>query len=195
MKNRRPLFLAVGAVVVVAVALVAWWLISPLFLTNQVDEQFPMTRNATMPAGVDRAGAEATMMAASKGETKADEGMTDTMNAAVLVKQGKFRDADSFHKGSGDAIIYRLADGTHVLRLQNFSSTNGPDLRVWLTSANTISGGGDVLAAQYVDLGPLKGNVGNQNYDIPADVDINGQMSVVIWCRAFSVLFSSAIFG
>ena len=73
--------------------------------------------------------------------------------------------------------------------------TNGPDLRVYLVRHPDPSESSDVKKGEYVDLGPLKGNIGNQNYAIPAGTDVAQFASAVVWCRAFSVLFASAPFG
>lgn len=121
-------------------------------------------------------------------------GMTGTIPPAapVRVKAGQFRDADAFHKGSGRATIYRAPDGSHLLRLEEFRVTNGPDLHVLLTPHADPKGRGDATAPGYVDLGKLKGNLGNQNYPIPAGVDAAAQGSVVIYCLPFQVVFSVA---
>ena len=111
---------------------------------------------------------------------------------ALKLKSGEFEDADSFHKGSGIATIYRGPDGSHLLRLEELSVTNGPDLHVILSPHQNPEKRADVTAAGYVDLGKLKGNKGNQNYDIPGDVDIAAQGSVVIYCVPFHVVFSVA---
>ena len=121
-----------------------------------------------------------------------NEAMTEAMTAAGAVKIGTFRDGDSRHHGSGRATIYRLEDGSHILRLEDFRVTNGPDLRVYLSSHPDPENPRDVKDQGYLELGKLKGNRGNQNYEIPAGVDINGQQSVVIYCKPFSVVFSVA---
>ena len=118
---------------------------------------------------------------------------TPTPAGAVKLKVGEFMDQDSIHRGSGTAIIYRGPDGSLLLRLENFSVTNGPDLHVYLSPHHNPDRGGQVRAAGYVDLGELKGNRGNQNYPIPAGVDIGIQQSVVIYCVPFSVVFSVAM--
>ena len=118
---------------------------------------------------------------------------TATAEATVLLlKSGSFRDADSFHKGSGTATIFRGPDGTLVLRLEDFGVTNGPDLHVYLSPHPDPQNPSQVKTAGYVDLGELKGNVGNQNYFIPEGVDVGPQQSVVIYCVPFSVVFSVA---
>lgn len=91
---------------------------------------------------------------------------------------------DEFHNAEGVAKIIQLADGTDILRLENFKATNGPDLYVYLST--------DKTNADIVNLGRLKGNIGNQNYLIPAGTDITKYNTALIWCRAFSVIFGSA---
>ncbi len=115
-----------------------------------------------------------------------------TSASTSKVKSGNFRNGDSFHKGSGQAVIHRLADGSRLLRLENFKSTNGPDLRVYLASHPAPKESADVKDKGFVDLGGLKGNIGNQNYPIPASADLSKSGSIVIWCRSFSVIFSVA---
>ncbi|HQY72235.1 MAG TPA: DM13 domain-containing protein [Aestuariivirga sp.] len=105
---------------------------------------------------------------------------------------GEFRDADSVHHGKGTATIFENDSGTKVLRFTNFESTNGPDLKVWLVKAENIKASADVKASTWVGLGPLKGNIGDQNYVIPSDVNLSDYKSVVIWCEQFGVLFSAA---
>lgn len=92
---------------------------------------------------------------------------------------------------TGNATVYELEDGSRTLRLEDFESTNGPNLFVYLTAADADDPDAE-LDADYVDLGALRGNVGNQNYDIPADVDLDVYDTVVIWCRPFSVAFGAA---
>ncbi|KAG1668236.1 hypothetical protein GQR58_018020 [Nymphon striatum] len=107
------------------------------------------------------------------------------------LKSGTFKDADSAHKGKGNAQILQTADGA-VLRLTEFEVTNGPDLEVWLVKASTPEKSADVKASEWVSLGQLKGNIGDQTYKIPDGTDIDSYGSVVIWCEQFGVLFSPA---
>jgi hypothetical protein len=92
---------------------------------------------------------------------------------------------------TGQATVYRLQDGSRTLRLEDFQSTNGPDLFVYLTVADE-SDTDPQLDADAVDLGVLRGNVGNQNYAIPAEVDLDRYDTVVIWCRRFTTSFGAA---
>ena len=192
LKNKWVWF---GAGLVVGIPLVAfgWWLIAPLFMDTEVNEDFPLTENATIPADISRSEAETVMMTMAKVETKMDEEMPEEMMQAanVVLKSGAFRDGDSFHKGEGSATVYRLADGTQVLRFEDFRVTNGPDLRVLLVKHDDPQGRGDVDEG-YEEIAKLKGNVGNQNYTIPNSIDVADYGSIVIYCKPFHVVFSVA---
>ena len=94
---------------------------------------------------------------------------------------------DGIHNAEGLAKVIRLDDNSMILRLENFKATNGPDLYVYLATDNG--------ASNFVNLGRLKGNIGNQNYEIPEGTDLSRYNTVLIWCRAFSVLFGSARLG
>jgi len=96
---------------------------------------------------------------------------------------GTFVDGDWIHKTQGTARIITLDDGSSVLRLEDFKTTNGPDVYVYLAT--------DDKATEFVDLGRLKANNGNQNYELP-DVDLSKYDKVLIWCKAFSILFGTA---
>ena len=120
------------------------------------------------------------------------EAMPAGMEAAAKLRVGAFRDADGFHKGSGDASIYRLADGSYLLRVEEIKVTNGPDLRILLSDHPGPMSKSALQDSNYVELDKLKGNIGNQNYPIPADVDALSYSSVVIYCKPFHVLFSVA---
>ncbi|WUH33305.1 DM13 domain-containing protein [Streptomyces sp. NBC_00445] len=99
------------------------------------------------------------------------------------------------HATSGLVKLVRLSDGSHVVRLENLDTSNGPDLRVWLTDAPVKEGtaGWHVFDdGEYVSLGKLKGNKGSQNYAVPADADLSRYTSVSIWCDRFDVSFGAA---
>ncbi|MEU9860144.1 DM13 domain-containing protein [Streptomyces sp. NPDC047971] len=99
------------------------------------------------------------------------------------------------HATTGTVKLIRLPDGTHTVRLEGLETSNGPDLRVWLTDAPVKEGvaGWRVFDdGKYVSLGKLKGNRGDQNYAVPAGVDPSGFSSVTIWCDRFDVSFGAA---
>ena len=121
-------------------------------------------------------------------DTESDETMPDE---PTVLAMGEFIEIDRIHSGEGMATIYELPDGSRVLRFENFRVTNGPDLHVILTTSADPRSRSEV-GDDYVDLGQLKGNVGNQNYEIPADVDLESIQSVVIYCQPFHVVFSTA---
>ena len=108
---------------------------------------------------------------------------------AVLV-QGQFKSIA--HETRGTAAVYRLADGSTVLRLTEFATSNGPDVRVYLVAAPDASDNETVTRAGFVELGKLKGTEGDQNYEIPAGLDLGKYRAVTIWCRRFSVNFATA---
>lgn len=108
----------------------------------------------------------------------------------VALVSGQFHDVS--HKGSGTATVYQLADGKRVLRFSNFETSNGPDVVVYLVAAEDAADSASVTKAGFVSLGSLKGNVGDQNYDVPADVDLSKYKAVTIWCRRFSANFATA---
>jgi hypothetical protein len=156
----------------IAMLAVAWWLGSPLFINQTVSESFPVV---------------------TPGVSKAED--TDTGvsgDAPVALSTGSFTEVDDIHKGSGTATIYTLLDGKRVLRFEDFQVTNGPDLFVYLSAHAQPRSAGELHGEGDFDLGRLKGNVGSQNYELPADLDLSKFKSVVIYCKQFSVVFSTA---
>jgi hypothetical protein len=122
----------------------------------------------------------------SKQNATVNESMNETkMTNDTMTLMGNFVEAgDGFHKAEGIAKVINLADGRTFLRLENLKTTNGPDLYVYLSVGKDPS--------DIVNLGRLKGNIGNQNYEIPAGADLSKYNTVLIWCKAFSTLFGSA---
>jgi hypothetical protein len=96
------------------------------------------------------------------------------------------------HETKGSATVYRRPGGTRLLRLADFETSNGPDVRVYLVAAADVNDEATVTRAGFVELGKLKGNKGDQNYEIPASVDLAKYRSVTIWCKRFSVNFGTA---
>ncbi|MDJ1009421.1 MAG: DM13 domain-containing protein [Paracoccaceae bacterium] len=120
--------------------------------------------------------------------------VSETFSDATLepTRSGAFRDADRVHQGQGMATLFEDGAGRAVLRFTDFEVTNGPDLEVWLVGAADPQSSADVTNSTWLSLGRLKGNIGDQNYDIPAGTDLSQYGSVVIWCEQFGVLFSPA---
>ncbi|HEY0735591.1 MAG TPA: DM13 domain-containing protein [Herpetosiphonaceae bacterium] len=255
--------LLLGAIVLAAIiaAPIAWYLISPLFITRTVDEAFPAAQVAmqeskndsmsvvtmqtpepmkessdqmqpqtpepmkessdqmqmsptTQPTATQQpepmaetpepiATQQPDMMAETPEPTAMQQPEptaekpaemtaqpTEALSEPKLLRSGDFHPVT--HEGTGTASIYELPDGTRVLRLENFEVLNGPDLYVWLSAAPDADNARTILDNQYAEIGRLKGNQGNQNYELPADLDVSAFNSVTIWCRRFSVNFATA---
>ncbi len=99
------------------------------------------------------------------------------------------------HETKGNATVHQFADGKRILRLTNFETSNGPDVHVYLVAAEVAKDNATVKQAGFIDLGSLKGNKGDQNYELPADADLNKYKSVSIWCARFGVNFGAASLG
>jgi len=172
--NKKIIIFAIVAAIVIPFSVYA---LSPLFINTTVDEKLPETALMT------------------KSETMEKDEMADKMEDDTMMKDTESRVAvslsgafvgvgDGIHDAKGNALVVPLEDNQQILRLEDFSSTNGPDLYVYLAS--------DASASDYVSLGRLKANNGNQNYDIPEGTDLTKYDTVLIWCKQFSVLFGSA---
>ena len=123
-----------------------------------------------------------------------NEGLESSTTAGTdspdLLTEGSFHGVA--HDTKGTASIYVLSDGKRVLRFTNFETSNGPDVRVFLGAAPDANDSDTVTDAGYVELGSLKGNVGDQNYEIPAGINLADYHSVTIWCKRFGVNFGTA---
>ena len=204
--------LLIGLIVVLVVGAIAWYLISPLFINVQVDEGFPTL--VPMPSktpvieptddpaaqmtqtvealGFDPAKASAEMEIAMTAEPNVsdDEMPEDAAGEMTIIAQGQIYDIA--HEGMGTATIYQLADGSRVLRFENFEVLNGPQLHVYLAQQNPVPNSVGIELEGILDLGPLKGNIGDQNYNIPDEILLDNFQSVVIWCVPFRVPFNAA---
>lgn len=167
-------------IVAVAVAMSFLW---PYFTQSTVDEALP--EGAIIPPGNDPdalsdMGADVTLNEEMPADIAAGEtGSMPTVYSGTFVGVN-----DGIHHAEGEAYTVPLNDGSTILRLENFASTNGPDLYVYLAT--------DTSADDYVNLGPLKANMGNQNYLIPDGTDLDKYDEVLIWCKPFSVWFGTA---
>ena len=184
--------LIILAVIAIPILAFAWWLLSPLFLNTTISEEFPLSATADMPSGVTQQEAEDIMEGMAKINMDAVEPMPEKMAEATVLASGKFRDGDSFHKGSGDVSLYRLANGDAVLRFEELDVTNGPDLHVLVSTHSDPMTKGELQDAGYSTLGQLKGNRGDQNYELPSEIDADSIGSVIIYCMPFHVIFSVA---
>lgn len=193
----------IGVIIAIIVVPLAVYTVSPLFVSTEVNEPLPVLASAefqrfmnlTEDGRIQAAGnmspqeKDSIMITAAKENSTVNESMDANVarqEAALFQNKlsGNFIGVyDSIHNAEGVAKVIAL-DGTNVLRLENFKATNGPDLYLYLA---TDRSGSDI-----VNLGRLKGNIGNQNYPIPAGTDLAKYNTVLIWCKAFSVLFGSA---
>ncbi|GAA4924574.1 electron transfer DM13 [Stackebrandtia albiflava] len=159
------------AVVVVAAAALYWFQPWRLWIDQRVDEQLPDT------------------VAESPQETESASARPDP--EPVLLAAGEFVSQE--HPTAGRAELVRQPDGSVVLAIAGLETSNGPDLRVWLTDQAVDPDEWFVFDDGYhVELAPLKGNLGDQVYEVPADVDLDKVDSVSIWCARFAVSFGAA---
>lgn len=122
-----------------------------------------------------------------------DDVVSEELAVATVISSGTFVDADRAHKGQGTVQIVALPTGAVEAQFTSFEVTNGPDLEVWLSAHPDPTSSADVKGAEWISLGQLKGNVGDQAYDIPEGTDLSAYPSLVIWCEQFGVLFSPAV--
>ncbi|MEU7599591.1 DM13 domain-containing protein [Streptomyces sp. NPDC040724] len=170
-RRRKPLLIG-GAVVAAAGLAVGLYWFEPwkLWVEETVDEALPSVSAAP------NASASANPPAAPR-----------TVAQGTLISHE--------HATTGTVKLLRLADGSHVLRVEDLDTSNGPDLRVWLTDAPVVEGvaGWRVFDdGKHVSLGALKGNKGDQNYTVPAEVNLADYSSLAIWCDRFDVSFGAA---
>jgi len=111
-------------------------------------------------------------------------------SSARPLASGKFH--SGAHPTSGNATVYQLADGTRVLRFTDFKTSNGPDVHIYLVAADDATDNESVTKAGFIDLGSIKGNIGDQNYTLGSDTDLSKYRAVSVWCKRFSVNFGAA---
>jgi len=123
---------------------------------------------------------------------RVDEAMPAAQSGATAqpLESGTFYSI--LHPTEGTATIYQMADGTRVLRLTSFRTSNGPDVHVYIVAADDAKDVASVEKAGFVDLGVIKGNIGDQNYMLGRDLDLAKYRAVSIWCKRFSVNFGAA---
>lgn len=205
------------AAIVVIIGAGAFYLASPLFISSEIDEPLPEGAElSTLPSSASEPFREFVAMSEEErieaGNQMSEEeknqimlefsrmnsssgGINESMEELQMSEgenvtngislTGSFIGAgDGIHNAQGNAKVIPIEGGGNVLRLEDLIVRNGPDLYVYLST--------DKSASDFVNLGRLKANIGNQNYPIPAGTDMTEYDTVLIWCRAFSVLFGSA---
>ncbi len=170
---RSRLFWVVGVLLAAVLAYLAVGIfgVQTLFYDTEVNEDFAATPLASEAQGPSQAAQSAP-------------------RDPVVVSSGRFHPVA--HPGSGDAIVYRLEDGSHVLRLENLDVFNGPTLYVYAVVAEDANDNETVSEAGFLNLGPLKGNKGDMTYELPAEFDPEKYRAISVWCRRFSVNFAAA---
>lgn len=208
MKNRSKII--VGIIIAVIAIPIGIYTISPLFINTEINEPLPPLLSSQSSIGFEKFMAmtedekinaaknmtieekDMVMRTAAENDTTINETMATTtmdiisqnteQNKNLLV--GDFMGVnDGIHNAEGKAKILTLLDRSQILRLEDVRSTNGPDVHLYLST--------DKQATDFIDLGRLKANNGNQNYQIPINTDFNKYKYVLIWCQPFSVLFGS----
>jgi hypothetical protein len=195
---RRPLVVA-AALVAAAGLGVGLFLFQPwrAFTTRTVAEALPVASpTATPPAAATPATSGDTTPQQPLEPTTAapaPEPTTEPEPAIVELARGEFVTHE--HATTGTARLLQLADGSRVLRIEGLDTSDGPDLRVWLSDAPVIEGRDGWFVfddGAWLDLGELRGNRGDANYPIPPEADIDDLTSVSVWCRRFAVSFGAA---
>ena len=204
MKDKTKIIIGI---IIAAIAIpLGIYTISPLFINTEINEPLPslaneksstdftkfmaMTENEKLDAAKNMTVEEKDMImrtAAEQNTTTINEPMTMNIDQSTP-KTGLIGNfigvGDGIHNAEGLAKILTLSTGSPILRLEDFKSTNGPDVHLYLSNNKE--------ANDFIDLGRLKANIGNQNYQIPLDTDFNKYKYILIWCQPFSVLFGSA---
>jgi Electron transfer DM13 len=218
----KKIKIGIISAIAIIIGLTAFYLASPLFISTEINEPLPKVANVPTPPPSNQfqefmamsegerieAGSKMNeqeknkiMLEFAKINASIDESRPQTNHSLLLSSQqqttltgnessdllltGSFIGVgDGIHDAMGIARVIPVGGGENVLRLEDLVVTNGPDLYVYLSI--------DKSAFNFVNLGRLKANIGNQNYLIPAGTDMTKYDTVLIWCRAFSVLFGSA---
>ena len=172
--RRRALWTAAAVAVGVVAFVLVWFQPQKLFVDDRVDEAIPT--------------AAPTPTVAPGSDTTSNPPAGGTAEPAEAARGG-FVSLD--HSTTGIARVLELPDGRRVLRLEGLDTANGPDLYLYLT-ATAASGDEATFDDEYVSLGRLKGNQGDQNYDLPPGTDLARYATVVIWCDRFDSAFGAA---
>jgi len=184
--NSHRLSSVIAGVLFLAVAVPAGnYLLSPLWERTTLVEANPL--DAVVTSGSSGTSGDSSEMASPTPDAGQAEPGRAADSGPALVSQGVFRGADDFHTAEGQALIVETAPGQFVLRFDNFSIRNGPDLFVYLSSDPAEP------SADGVRLGALKATDGAFNYEIPPGIDISELRYAMVWCDQFAVLFATAL--
>ncbi len=198
-------------ILVVGIGAFAWWTISPLFINTTVDDQLDPAITALLENSANNPTSKRPATIAVESATIAPplptnpEAASDITSSSVVLEpgdtslpidgttakelptplvSGPFRIEDtSGHPASGQVRVIQTAEQS-LIRFEDYEGTNGPDLFVYVAK--------DLEATEFISLGRAKGNRGNINYEVPANVDLSEYKYVMTWCKAFGVLFDYA---
>jgi Electron transfer DM13 len=194
----RPAVLVPAGAVLVGLFVAAMLVFEPwtLFTDTVVDEALPVAP-AAVASSTPEAAAQSPGSAPDGTKSPSTDASPDVPSSPepaspVVLARGSFISHE--HGTTGSARVLELEDGTRVLRIEDLNTSNGPDLHVWITDAPVIEGRDGWFVfddGDYVELGALKGNQGNQNYALPQSVDLDELSSVTIWCKRFRVSFGA----
>ena len=160
MNKKRVIWLIIALAIIILP--IAWYLISPIFKTTELNEESPITKSETTNEEIVES--------------------SDLMpQSAQILAQGVFK--PNAHEVKGTALLIS-DDNKKVLRFEDFETINGPDLHIYLSS--------DLESEDFIDLGSIKATKGNVNYEIPEGIDTEKYNKVLVWCVPFKVLFSNA---
>jgi hypothetical protein len=116
-----------------------------------------------------------------------------SMSGPVVVASGEFTHLDAIRWAQGNVTVYQQADNSKIIRFENFNMVNGPELRVILSTSRDANVSETTPTQNLdVDLGALQGPFGNQNYEIPAELDLSRYNSIVIFSRSLNLIYSIA---
>ncbi|MFC7304156.1 DM13 domain-containing protein [Streptomyces monticola] len=175
--TKKPVLVGVLVAAVLAVGVGLYWF-----------QPWKLWQDETVHDALPTADAAAKPSKAAPSETAPDEPA-----GPKTLARGDFISHE--HTTTGTVKVIQLPDGSRTLRLEGLDTSNGPDLRVWVTDAPVKegkAGWGVFDDGKYQSLGKLKGNKGDQNYALPADLDLGTYTSVSIWCDRFNVSFGAA---
>lgn len=195
----KKIKIIIGGIIASITIAIGTYTISPLFINTTIDEPSPTTsqnmsfeefmelsedERATIGKDMTQEEKDKIMRVFAQENVTINDEMTTRENRTNMLVGNLIDAGDGFHMASGHVKVLKVPDGTQVLRFENLDVTNGPDLYVYLST--------DTTADDFVSLGKLKGNMGNQNYPIPENTDLEKYNIVLIWCQAFSTLFGSS---
>lgn len=186
LSTRAKWFWGIGAGLAVAVAVAGALVFQPwlLFIDVRVDDEIPAAVATAEPAPDPTASAD--MEPVEQITPAAPAGPVDLLTGSFISHE---------HTTTGSVRVIENPDGTRQLAIVGLDTSNGPDVHVWLSAGPVVEGTDGWFTAggyDHIDLGPIKGNIGDQLYDIPADVDLSVFRSVDLWCVQFGVSFGAA---